>query len=116
MLKNKSFVRKSRLGKVLKVLKEHYLRDDIGCGFNSCIVCDQLSTILLDTELLSSDHVTFGKHVIIPDTNILFHQIDLIENSAFSDVIILQTVLDELRHRSLSIYSRVRRLTAGNST
>lgn len=36
----------------------------------------------------------------------------MIENEAFKDVIILQTVLEELHHQSVLIYNRIRRLTA----
>ena len=36
---------------------------------------------------------------------------DILEHPALKDVIILQTVLDELRHRSLPLYNRVRALT-----
>ena len=47
---------------------------------------------------------------MIPDTNVLFHQIDILEHSAVKDLIILQTTLDELRHKSLAVYNRVRAL------
>lgn len=33
MLKAKSFSKKTRTGAVVQVRQEHYLRDDIGCGF-----------------------------------------------------------------------------------
>ena len=32
MLQSKAFVKKTRKGKVLKVVREHYLRDDIWSG------------------------------------------------------------------------------------
>jgi len=49
---------------------------------------------------------------LIPDTNALLNGLDLFEQtSAFYDVIILQTVLEELRNRSLPLYNRLLGLT-----
>lgn len=39
MFKLKTFVKKTRRGKILKVVREHYLRDDLGCGIESCSLC-----------------------------------------------------------------------------
>lgn len=51
-------------------------------------------------------------HYLVPDTNALLNAMDLFEqNSAFYDVIILQTVLEELRNRSLPLYNRLIGLT-----
>ena len=48
----------------------------------------------------------------MPDTNALLNALDLFEQtSAFYDVIILQTVLEELRNRSLPLYNRLIGLT-----
>ena len=47
-------------------------------------------------------------YYIIPDTNALLNAMDLFEEpAAFYDVIILQTVLEELRNRSLPLYNRL---------
>ncbi|KAI4149262.1 MAG: hypothetical protein LQ340_004719, partial [Diploschistes diacapsis] len=51
-------------------------------------------------------------HYLMPDTNALLNAMDLFEQtSAFYDVIILQTVLEELRNRSLPLYNRLIGLT-----
>ena len=51
-------------------------------------------------------------HYLIPDTNALLNALDIFEHtSAFYDVIILQTVLEELRNRSLPLYNRLIGLT-----
>jgi exosome complex exonuclease DIS3/RRP44 len=51
-------------------------------------------------------------HYLVPDTNALLTALDLFEHtSAFYDVIILQTVLEELRNRSLPLYNRLVGLT-----
>lgn len=56
---------------------------------------------------------TFPKgHYIVPDTNALLNAMDVFEQSSvFYDVIILQTVLEELRNRSLPLYNRLVSLT-----
>ncbi|KAJ2329226.1 exosome catalytic subunit dis3 [Coemansia sp. RSA 2673] len=36
MLRNKSFVKRTRKGNIVRTVKEHYLRDDISCGFEGC--------------------------------------------------------------------------------
>lgn len=41
MLKLKTFVRKTRRGKILKVVREHYLRDDLSCGIAGCSACQK---------------------------------------------------------------------------
>jgi len=49
----------------------------------------------------------------MPDTNIFLYCMDVIEHkSAFYDVVVLQTVLEELRNRSLPLYNRLRELTS----
>lgn len=51
-------------------------------------------------------------HYLVPDTNALLNGMDLFEqSSAFYDVVILQTVLEELRNRSLPLYNRLIGLT-----
>ena len=51
-------------------------------------------------------------HYLMPDTNVFLNAMDLFEqNSSFYDVIILQTVLEELRNRSLPLYNRLLGLT-----
>ncbi|KAJ1562981.1 exosome catalytic subunit dis3 [Cladochytrium tenue] len=119
MLHTKSFVRKTRRGAVVKVVKEHYLRDDIYCGVQLCRHCPQLKSPLeaapaspVRVPIASKALRPGSPHFIVPDTNVLYHQIDLIEHEVFKNVIVLQTVLQELRHRSLQIYSRVRALIA----
>ncbi len=50
----------------------------------------------------------------MPDTNALLNGMDLFEDkAAFYDVIILQTVLEELKNRSLPLYNRLVGLTRG---
>ena len=68
MLQSKAFVKKTRKGKVLKVVREHYLRDDIWSGSPLDIECDQ------DAVKLSAS----AAHYLIVDTNIVLQQVKLI--------------------------------------
>ncbi|KAI8616572.1 hypothetical protein BC830DRAFT_1063292 [Chytriomyces sp. MP71] len=110
MLQTNTHVRKTRRGGVIKVVKELYLRDDIRCGVSGCALCASASQLATATATRNSTHA--APHFLLPDTNVFLHQIDLLEHRAFSNVIVLQTVLDELRHRSDQIHQRVRDLCA----
>jgi exosome complex exonuclease DIS3/RRP44 len=51
-------------------------------------------------------------HYIIPDTNAFLNGMDLFESPhSFRDVIILQTVLEEVKNRSIPLYHRLVNLT-----
>lgn len=117
---SKVFVRSSR-GKCTKIVRELYLRQDIPCSSQLCSRCATEaptdSNGRVRPFVLSSGpaaNKTFPKgHYIVPDTNIFLYCMDVIEHkSAFYDVIVLQTVLDELRNRSLPLYNRLRSLTS----
>lgn len=75
MLRSKSFVKRTRKGNVVKVVKEHYLRDDIPCSSQLCSACTHhqrpvLSDIPRSTSSLPS-------HYLIPDTNVFMNQVSL---------------------------------------
>lgn len=113
---SKVFVR-SRNGNATKIVREHYLRNDIPCYSKACRKCPlilkpdangDLPQAILSETPLKIDGIP---HYIVVDTNIVLHAIDLLENTdCFYDVIIPQTVLNEVRNRSLPIYQRVRSL------
>lgn len=114
----KVFVR-SRNGNASKIVREHYLRDDIPCSSKVCERCAQYYTagpsgeiphaILSESPLLLEG---VGKHYVVIDTNIVLNAIDLLENDkVFYDVIVPQTVLNEVRNQSYPIYLRLRALT-----
>ncbi|MBW0485011.1 hypothetical protein O181_024726 [Austropuccinia psidii MF-1] len=134
----KHYFRKTNRGKVQKVAREHYLRSDIPCGASVCFDCEKIcsvvqanlhSAIVAQNEnidhleqsskrfkltLLSDTgrkgHRKFqNQHYLVLDANVVLRQIDLLEATTFgTDLIIPQTVLDEVRHRSLPIYNRLK--------
>jgi len=109
MLAQKTFIKKTRRGNIIKVVREHYLRDDIWCGSPLCQICDQeQENCKLDKKPLSRSSLVTQPHYLILDTNIVLDQIDLLESEGLNNVIILHTVLEEVRHRSSPVYKRLR--------
>ncbi|GBM94729.1 Exosome complex exonuclease RRP44 [Araneus ventricosus] len=93
--------------KIRPILKKPELRDDIFCGSSACAECPD-TIARLEVFPHSSSHRYKKPHYIIPDSNVLINQFDILGQSAFRNVIILQTVLEELRRRHSPVYSRVR--------
>lgn len=140
-ISSKVYIRSTRQGKVQKIVRELYLRQDIPCSSQVCSTClasapvnahgigECLSGFFISCEnsqpsnlalvapfILSEAPAGTQKfpngHYLVPDTNVLLKGMDLFEQtSGFYDVIILQTVLEELRNRSLPLYNRLVALT-----
>ncbi|CAG8798490.1 12701_t:CDS:10 [Gigaspora margarita] len=108
MLQSKSFLKRTKKGNAIKVVQEHYLRDDIWCSVECCKLCLQTGPVLSTSAMLTAQIPR--PHYIVPDTNVFMNQIDIIEHPALHDVIIMQTVYEEIRHLSLPIYNRLRAL------
>ncbi|NXK60227.1 RRP44 exonuclease, partial [Sylvietta virens] len=118
MLTSRTFVKRTRAGAVVKVVREHYLRDDIACGAAACRLCPPAapapgaangSAAGLEAQPSGpASSLCPGPHFLLPDTNLLLHQIDILEDPVIKNVIVLQTVLQEVRHRSAPVYKRIR--------
>ncbi|XP_075655871.1 exosome complex exonuclease RRP44 homolog A [Castanea sativa] len=104
MLHSKTFVKKTRGGKVNKQVREHYLRDDIYCGAPICKLCDSSAARLSPS----------ASTILILDTNVVLNQIDLLENPAIDDVVMLSVVLDEVKNKNMGVYNRVRALCSNS--
>jgi len=82
MLRSKAYVKVTNKGSVVKVVREHYLRDDIGCGVRGCPACSALmagmppSLVMMDpVEGQQAVHRQFSERIVIPDTNIILHHV-----------------------------------------
>ena len=84
MLKSRTFVKKTRRGGILKIVREHYLRDDVWCGLVRCSVCEQGDGGLLDGAPESVSEICPFSHYLVPDTNVVLHQVRLLELTAVS--------------------------------
>ncbi|KAK3330190.1 hypothetical protein B0H66DRAFT_542989 [Apodospora peruviana] len=119
-ISSKVYVRSTKSGKVQKIVREVYLRQDIPCSSKLCRGC--LKTAPKDAAGRTLPFVLSDKpagtkqfpqgHYLVPDTNAFLNAMDLFEqSSAFYDVVVLQVVLEELRNRSLPLYNRLIALT-----
>ena len=77
MLKSKVFVKKTRKGGIMKVVREHYLRDDVWCGASHCTNCAQADESLLESTPLSSSKLCSYPHYLLLDTNVVLHQVTM---------------------------------------
>lgn len=81
------FTKKTRRGQILKIVREHYLRDDLSCGSESCTNQSCLSQeqqpkqsfgiqkLLLESSPKSISSLIEFPHYLVPDTNIILHQV-----------------------------------------
>jgi exosome complex exonuclease DIS3/RRP44 len=117
MLHKKSFVKKTKTGNVVKVVREHYLRDDIASGIpgddaggngggNGADSATQPQPLLL-----SADAPVYA----VIDTNVALHQADVLEHPAVRDVVVCETVLREAEHRNRAAGARLRALCQPSS-
>ena len=93
------FVKRTRRGQVKTHVRQQYLRDDLPTG----------SPHIDGPELEPRLSATATRYLLL-DTNVVLHQIDLLERPTLCDVIITQTVLDEVRHNKISVHKRLRAL------
>ncbi|KAM6140224.1 exosome complex exonuclease RRP44 isoform 2-T2 [Pterocles gutturalis] len=112
MLTSRTFLRRTRAGAVVKVVREHYLREDIPCGATTCRLCPPRPAgpgLGLEAQPSgAASSLCPAPHYLLPDTNLLLHQIDILEDPVIKNVIVLQTVLQEVRNRSAPVYKRIR--------
>ncbi|EFA82959.1 putative exoribonuclease [Heterostelium album PN500] len=116
---NKEYYRATRRGKIIKVVREVYLRDDLICGHQKCQSCLEIKKRLYRTveereraESTYSELTGEGdsQKILILDTNVVLHQIDLLEDPTIKNVVILTTVLDEVKSQNFPIYNRLREI------
>ncbi|KAK4128190.1 RNB-domain-containing protein [Parathielavia appendiculata] len=119
-ISSKVYVRSTKSGKVQKIVREVYLRQDIPCSSRLCQTCIKTAprdaagrpTTFVLSEAPAGTSVFPQGHYLVPDTNAFLTAMDLFEQSAaFYDVIVLQVVLEEVRNRSLPLYNRLIGLT-----
>lgn len=119
-LSSKTYLRTLKSGKVQKVVRELYLRQDIPCSSQLCSACIDLAPtgfhgksepFVLSATPAGTKEFPQG-HYLVPDTNAFLTAMDLFEaEGAVQDVIVLQTVLEEVKNRSLPLYHRLIALT-----
>jgi exosome complex exonuclease DIS3/RRP44 len=98
------FYRRNRRGQVMKIIRERYIQSDhtVGYGF----IAGHRVTL---SELREMVTCAAHKQLVVVDTNVCLHQIDVLEHKSpvTAIVVILQTVLQEIRHLNISVYRRL---------
>lgn len=90
----RKFFKKTARGKVIKgalefprnadhflivpipVLRERYLRNDVGCGISGCRTCVQPGQTLLPPGGSTESKLFSDGHIVIPDTNVFLAQVN----------------------------------------
>ena len=98
---------KTRRGKILKIVRENYLRSDIKHGLESA---NGITKQSCENTLGNCLNFNLNPCLIIINTEICLNQMDILESEVVRNVIICQTVLKEVKRKSLNIYKRVRAL------
>lgn len=84
MLTSRTFLKRTRAGAVMKVVREHYLRDDISCGAAACRLCgaeetdddgDSATRVLEAAPSGAVSSLCPDRHYLLLDTNLLLHQV-----------------------------------------
>eukprot|EP00949_MAST-11_sp_MAST-11-sp1_P001541 g1541.t1 len=105
----KTIHKRTRKGRIVRIIREHYLRDDLGCG-TICHVGETPITV----QALPPPRVDGELPYLVLDTNVVLKQMDLLEHDCapLHRVIVLQTVMREVEHQSASLGNRLRALLA----
>uniref|UniRef100_A0A8D0FYZ0 PIN domain-containing protein n=1 Tax=Strix occidentalis caurina TaxID=311401 RepID=A0A8D0FYZ0_STROC len=79
MATSRTFLKRTRAGAVVKVVREHYLREDIPCGAAACRLCPPRPAGpgpgLQAQPSGAASSLCPGPHYLLPDTNLLLHQV-----------------------------------------
>ncbi|WVQ84127.1 hypothetical protein IAT38_006274 [Cryptococcus sp. DSM 104549] len=113
-LSENKFLKKTARGKVMNVLRERYVRDDIPCGFEKCHLCQDFpgfKPVLPEAGYTQHSKFNGAGHWLVIDTNVVLHQMDLLAALPPTlPLVIPSTTIRETRHRSLPLYNRLQQL------
>ncbi|EEB10710.1 Exosome complex exonuclease RRP44, putative [Pediculus humanus corporis] len=116
MLTNHIILKKTKRGSILKVVREHYLRDDLWCGSTLCGKCKQKpkdKVLEKSTESLSS--LIKESHYVVLDSSVIIDQIDVLQENVICNAIILQTVINDLQNKNTVFYMKLKDIIANPS-
>lgn len=123
LYKRSTFFRQTRKrGKIFKTVMEQYVRDDLGLG---CYFVDDgenkktrrvkdavvgkprdIASSVDLLSLLHKDDDAKSTTLVICDTNVLLHNLDVLEQAPIRNLVIPQTSLQECRSNQLTAYDR----------
>nr|CDQ04480.1 Bm1955, isoform c [Brugia malayi] len=96
--------RKTKSGKIVKRVHEQYLRNDIGCGLDSCKNCQPVEGHSLTNLVVQISSTVPTNHAIILDSSALIRFHHLFDNLKFTNIIITQTVWGDVKRSSPPSY------------
>ncbi len=105
----------TKRGKVKRVVRERYLRDDIPCGIMDCPLCHHHLSETVDAPPLQHHQQLSPRatQYLVLTIDVVLSQMDVLEHAAcieLQNIIILETVLERVKAKDLSIYRRLRAL------
>lgn len=93
MLKHKTQLQRTHRGNVIRLVREHYLRNEI----------DSRLPGVSENPFTTSD----AKFVLVLDQETILNQVDALQNDAMVNVLFLETIYDIVRSKSRSILNRL---------
>ena len=128
----------TKRGKVRRILQEHYLRHDICCVSDLCTDCSVVNEMDHDDYIGEEDEeedeeefphaqalpildtlsrVPYKQRYVIPTADVVAQQMDILELSdclALTNLIILESVWNQVKKNSLGKYNRLHALLKSN--
>lgn len=103
----------ARAAQAAKAAESMVLRSDIGCGMVGCQQCAGVADV--EGGSAYTPVIDRSAPVMIPDTNVVLHNINALEDPRVGNVVLLSTVLAETQNRNKAVYARVQKLLADAS-
>lgn len=82
-------------------------RKDIGCGLADCPVCAASGVVESSRK---GPCIRPTSVIMIPDTNIILHNMNALEDARSQNIVFLSTVMAEVQNRNKAIYTRLQRM------
>lgn len=96
----KHFYKCQTNGKIKKILRETYLRNDISCGIEECNICENKKKKLLNGK----------KTILIVDMYNLVNHIDFFYNCEIDNILILGTIYERIKMFNKVIFNKLYKL------
>jgi hypothetical protein len=98
---------KNRRGKIARIVREQYLRDDIPCQIEGCSACTKESKedTLFPKPIFKTNQTPV---LLIPALDVALNYLELLESNTLDNIIFFKVITNEVRHESLRAYTRIR--------
>lgn len=117
----------TKRGRILRTVRERYLREDLSCALPGCALCVSESDTSSATHVMGTTKAVLAAaprqgRYLLPSMELVLRQMDVLEFSSrkkqsqksksevFADVIVLETVWEFVKRNDLGVYNRLRAL------